>query len=444
MDEPSYLPSPMSHASSAASDAQAEPCKGPCLGGPCLSESRDDARIARAGDLLGRFARRTGIHAPGDASRRYVWTDAFAVQAMLSLARATGESRYRADAYRLVDLVHLHLGTHRLDDARVGWISGLDGPAGELHPTLGGLRIGKPLPERASHVPYDDHLEWERDGQYYHYLTRWIGALLSCFHASAEPATRLRYLEFARELAHTMHAAFVVEAWEGGPKQIRWKMSIDLTRPQVHASGLSDMLDGYATFAVLDAALQEARIADAAVAHASAELRAMCDAASSFATTDALSLGGLLLDASRLVQLASYGALPRDLAFERLVHRLLCDMDRGLEAFDRSGALFTAIDRRLAFRELGLAIGLQSIGGMRIAVSRSPSLLAALSPRIDLLARHLQLCDRMERTWLDPAAQETKSWQEHIDINEVMLASCLLPEVALEVSTATAGSARAV
>ena len=49
---------------------------------PYLSESRDDTRIERAGALLASFARRTGIHAPGDAARRYLWTDAFAVQAM--------------------------------------------------------------------------------------------------------------------------------------------------------------------------------------------------------------------------------------------------------------------------------------------------------------------------------------------------------------------------
>ena len=141
-----------------------------------LSESRDDMRIERARELLASFSRRTGIHAPGDSGRRYLWTDAFAVQALLALSRATGEKRHSADAFRLIDLVHLHLGAHRSDDPRVGWISGLDGPTAESHPTLGGLRIGKPLPERLADAPYDARLEWERDGQYYHYLTRWIRA----------------------------------------------------------------------------------------------------------------------------------------------------------------------------------------------------------------------------------------------------------------------------
>jgi len=411
---------------------------------PFLSESRDDTRIERARVLLANFARRTGIHAPGDAARRYLWTDAFAVQAMLALARATGESQHKADAFRLVELVHLHLGTHRLDDARVGWISGLDAPTGEQHPTLGGLRIGKPLPERAADAPYDGRLEWERDGQYYHYLTRWIEALCACARASSRGEARELFLDHARELAHAMHASFVLEAWPGGPKRIQWKMSIDLTRPQVHASGLADMLDGIATFASLEAALAEANMPDPVLAHALAELRAMCDAAGTFATVDPLALGGLLLDVSRLVHLAASGALARDLAYDRLVERLLVDIDRGLEAFDRSGALFTAIDRRLAFRELGLAIGLQSIGGLCATARCSTALVAAIAPRIDALARYVPLGERIERAWLEPSAQATEGWQSHVDINEVMLAACLLPEVVLEsgvVATTSAGAA---
>ncbi len=416
---------------------------------PFLSESRDDTRIEHARVLLASFARRTAIHAPGDAARRYLWTDAFAVQAMLALARATGESQHKADAFRLVELVHLHLGTHRLDDARVGWISGLDAPTGEKHPTLGGLRIGKPLPERAADAPYDGRLEWERDGQYYHYLTRWIEALCACARASARGEARERFLDSARELAHAMHASFVFEAWPGGPKRIQWKMSIDLTRPQVHASGLADMLDGMATFASLEAAFEavfeEANMPDPVLARAIAELRAMCDAAGTFATVDPLALGGLLLDVSRLVHLAASGALARDLAYDRLVERLLVDIDRGLEAFDRSGALFTAIDRRLAFRELGLAIGLQSIGRLGATARCSTALVAAIAPRIDALARYIPLSERIERAWLEPSAQATEGWQSHVDINEVMLAACLLPEVVLEsgVVATTGGGAAA-
>jgi hypothetical protein len=69
------------------------------------------------------------------------------------------------------------LGRHRPADPRQGWISGLDEPEGERHPTRGGLRIGKPLPERGPRERYDPQLEWDSDGQYFHYLTQWMHAL---------------------------------------------------------------------------------------------------------------------------------------------------------------------------------------------------------------------------------------------------------------------------
>src|SRR5437773_526608 len=94
-----------------------------------------------------RFADRTGL-TTDRPQRRYLWTDAFAVCTFLGLADATADARYRELALRLVDAVHWTLGRHRDDDARRGWISGLAEEEGARHPTRGGLRIGKPLPER--------------------------------------------------------------------------------------------------------------------------------------------------------------------------------------------------------------------------------------------------------------------------------------------------------
>ena len=69
------------------------------------------------------------------------------------------------------------LGRYRDDEKHSGWISGLDEQAGSHHPTAGGLRIGKPLKERGVNEALDEALEWDRDGQYFHYLTKWIHAL---------------------------------------------------------------------------------------------------------------------------------------------------------------------------------------------------------------------------------------------------------------------------
>src|SRR5512140_3193640 len=104
-----------------------------------------DTRAAAA--LMAEFAERTGVAADGE-ERRYLWTDAFAVCNFLGLARACADERYTRLALRLVERVHHVLGRHRADDRRRGWISGLGEDGGARHPTQGGLRIGKPLPER--------------------------------------------------------------------------------------------------------------------------------------------------------------------------------------------------------------------------------------------------------------------------------------------------------
>src|SRR6185436_15099131 len=127
--------------------------------------------VVAAGELMARFAERTA------GARRYLWTDAFAVCNLLELARASGDNRHREAALRLVGGVHHTLGRHRADDTRRGWISGLPAADAEAHPTVGGLRIGKPLPERGPGEPLDERREWDRDGQYFHYATKWMHAL---------------------------------------------------------------------------------------------------------------------------------------------------------------------------------------------------------------------------------------------------------------------------
>ncbi len=96
----------------------------------------------------------------GGRPRRYLWTDAFAVCNLLGLYHGRGDERYRELALRTVEQVHLILGRHREDDPRRGWLSGLSEEEGLRHPTIGGLRIGKRLPERRPGEPLDEALEW--------------------------------------------------------------------------------------------------------------------------------------------------------------------------------------------------------------------------------------------------------------------------------------------
>jgi hypothetical protein len=129
-------------------------------------------------EIMTEFAGLTGLSPAGRVQpRRYLWTDAFAVCNFLGLYRQTRDEKYREFALGLVDQVHNLLGRHRDDDPRSGWISGLDEQEGRMHPTKGGLRIGKEMNERGPADYFDEVLEWDRDGQYYHYLTKWMHAL---------------------------------------------------------------------------------------------------------------------------------------------------------------------------------------------------------------------------------------------------------------------------
>jgi hypothetical protein len=368
-------------------------------------------RTAESSDLMTGFAERTGLAAEGP-KRRYLWTDAFAVCNFLALARATGEARYAELALRLIDQVHHTLGRHRSDDPRRGWISGLEESEGELHPTRGGLRIGKTLPERPRGVPFDERLEWDRDGQYFHYLTKWMHALDQASRATRDP----RFNTWARELAETSHRAFV--SGRRGGRRMVWKMSIDLSQPLVASMGQQDPLDGLITCLQLRATASGLRAPDQpSLAEAVFDFAALARGGL-WASADPLGIGGLLIDACRVAQLPQEGAL----AGSDLLDALLAAALDGLQSFSRQGVLAQPASRRLAFRELGLAIGCGAIE--RIAHTAGSGVRA----RTGALARYAALGSAIESFWRDPEHRLDPSWTEHRDINDVMLATCLVPE----------------
>ena len=96
----------------------------------------------------------------------------------------------------------------------------------------------------------NERLEWDRDGQYYHYLTKWMHALNRVSRTTGDPTP----LGWAMELAKTAHARFTYAPPAGGPKRMFWKMSIDLTHPLVPSMGQHDPLDGFVTYSELQAA----------------------------------------------------------------------------------------------------------------------------------------------------------------------------------------------
>jgi hypothetical protein len=144
----------------------------------------------------------------------------------------------------LIEQVHRVLGRYRDDDERSGWISGRDEQAGSCHPTTGGLRIGKSLKERGVNEAFDETLEWDRDGQYFHYLNKWIHALCQAAFVTDDFA----YALWAVELGEAAFEGFVRRSGSGRVVGVYWKMSTDLSRPLVPALGLHDALDGLITF----------------------------------------------------------------------------------------------------------------------------------------------------------------------------------------------------
>jgi hypothetical protein len=352
----------------------------------------------------------------GDAPlRRYLWTDAFAVGNLLGLHRETGDGRWLDLALRLVDQVHHVLGRFRAGDARGGWLSGLPDEEGERHPTRGGLRIGKELSERAPREPFDADLEWERDGQYFHYLTRWVHAL----HRVAQETGQDVFDVWAVELAARAHGAFTHRPPGRGAPRMVWKMSTDLSRPLVPSMGHHDPLDALATWLELRAEAAPAALAAAdGLERELAEAAEMCDGVE-WATPDPLGIGGLLMDAARLARLAAgRAAVPAGLP-----SRLLEDAAASLRVFGEGSLLRQPVDRRLAFRELGLAIGVRAVERARDALEREPARRAVVAE----ILRASPLADAIERAWASPGPRRTRAWLEHREINGVMLATALAP-----------------
>jgi hypothetical protein len=384
--------------------------------------------------LMVEFAERTGLASKSKSPNRYLWTDAFAVCNFLELFARTGEPKYRECAISLIDQVHQVLGRYRHDDVRHGWISGLDEETGRLHPTVAGLRIGKPLKERLNAEPFDERLEWDRDGQYFHYLTKWMHALCQ----TAIVANDSEYARLAAELASASFQKFTCGANSGdhGPIGIYWKMSTDLSRPLVFAMGLHDVLDGFITFREVKSAMADLSVATemSKITNAIASLSRLCQHRD-WMTDDPLGLGGLLFDACRLCQLLDANSHTG----VDILEALLDGCSYGLISFVRSGHLNNAVSHRLAFRELGLAIGLKAVPAIAHTIEEHHTHFekrGGLSRSIDLLQRHMLIGDEIISAWLAYAEHRDISWRAHQDINEVMLATALIPNTFLSIGGA--------
>jgi hypothetical protein len=399
---------------------------GPPPFGDSLGEKmKEDEPSSMARALMDEFTILTGLSPTGKLPpRRYLWTDAFAVCNFLGLSHHTRDKTYTHLALRLVDQVHTILGRHRKDDPRSGWISGLDDKEGTMHPTKGGLRIGKEMNERRPEDPLDERLEWDRDGQYYHYLTKWMHALNLVSRATGDS----KYNTWAIELAKTAHAGFTYAPSSGGPKRMYWKMSIELTYPLVSSMGHHDPLEGFITYYQLQATAAK-DMETSALPDLNAEiadLAAICKG-KSWVTDDPLGIGGLLTDALKVGQLIVSDHFERTDMPETLLDSSL----EGLGFYARESPSRLPAEYRLAFRELGLCTGLRAAERLKALIIQNPGPFdktPLLLSRLEDLMQYAPLREDIEMFWRAPFNRQANTWTEHRDINMVMLATSLAPE----------------
>ncbi len=370
--------------------------------------------------IMNDFFARTKVENIDALSNRYLWTDAFALCNFLELYQYTREERYKQMALSLIDDVHAVLGCYHLKSNKKGWISGLSEKEAKEHPTIGGLRIGKPMEERTADEPYDSNEEWDRDGQYFHYLTKWMQALSK----TAVVTEDTKYIRFAIELAKTAHKAFIYTASDG-LKRMVWKMSTDLSRPLVPSMGQHDPLDAFVTYLQLDSIAKSLHVSDISknLNKEIIEAQDMC-ARMEFATSDTLSIGGLLSNSYQLAQLCTQDY---DIFDETLIAVSLKSAHDGLNIILQNDTFEYPSEYRLAFRELGLAIGLEALEKLIALSQKYPKYLSEFQIQLDILAQFIPIKDTIEEFWQIPERQQSLTWKEHININSVMLATSLAP-----------------
>ena len=329
-----------------------------------------------------------------------------------------GRSSHTELALRLVDQVHHVLGRIAPTIAAPDGSVGSTQTQGEAHPTRGGLRIGKPLPERRPDEPMDERLEWDRDGQYFHYLTKWMHALDQVTRVDRAAAVQ----RLGAELAHAAHRAFTYAPRHGGPKRMYWKLSIDLSRPLVASMGQHDPLDGLVTYAQLEATARRVR----------AEPRRRDRGLRRDDRAERTRHGRPARDrrpAGRRVSGCAAGA----------AGRATLRPGRGAA---RRGARRTAA---LSWSSPTCACPRHTVWRSASSASRSDSPRSSGTSgaqarrrraRGSISCRDTCRCGReIEAFWLQPEHRGVDSWLEHANINDVMLATSLQPEGFLALPT---------
>ncbi len=372
------------------------------------TKENNKTNLKFAHELMDSYLIRTGIKgSAGNARQRYLWTDAIAVHSCFALYHYLNDNAYYNYALDLINKVHSILGKHRPDDSRTGWISGLPEEEGNKHPTSGGLRIGKRLPERSDYEDYNPSIEWERDGQYFHYLTRWFHALILAYKETDDK----KYAYYAAELIQAGEK-FVRKRQDG--LSMCWKMNIDLSEVVVDNMGAHDPLEGLICASYASNILPEKRNE---LENFINIMNYFCKGMNWF-SSDPLGIGGLLLNTRRAADLQQLNEnLPKNVQAETLYSESLKSL---LVYKEETNHIMQPIGLRLAFRECGLTLGINVVCAMKDKFSKFPEV------DIQKLEKFEPMVKNIENFWLKPKNQQADNWLNHYDINSVSLASSIL------------------
>jgi hypothetical protein len=177
--------------------------------------------------------------------------------------------------------------------------------------------------------------------------------------------------------------------------------------------GQHDALDALITFRELRLAgrmFSDSGLADLdeAIEDASSMIRS-----NYWVTDDPLGAGSLLVDAWRTAAI--------DESDDDLLRHIAAAAAVSLQEVGTMDPSAPAT-HRLAFRELGLSIGLHAA-----ELLPTPNVSGALADQFEVLRGYAPLGRRIEAFWSDPANRDNALWAEHEDINSVMLATSLAP-----------------
>jgi hypothetical protein len=270
----------------------------------------------------------------------------------------------QADA--LIQDVHRELGCYRHSQRYLG-------EATPAEPMRGGLRIGK-----------EDEQE---DGQYFHYLTKWMFALNRMSIARGDQ----KYNTWAIQLAQTAHKGFVIRGLGGRALRMVWKMSVDLQHVAVSSEGNLDPFDGLVTYRLLQHYSEDKSVLQNEIADMQHFVERKLP---TFATSDEL-------DSGEALWLAEWF---RDEQWAATLHQVALE---SIDQLFQSGRLEYPPAYRLLFREMGTVLGL------KVAVLQRPEERDQWTERVEKLLSF----------WSD------KVFDRDTDISPLMYASALLPGV---------------